>query len=286
MAHHIHSYLELTKPKITLMALITTAVGFLLATSHPINIPLFACTLIGAWLTGSGANSFNEYLERHFDSQMQRTQNRPLPRHELDPKPAAIFSLTCSALGILILLCFVGIIPALLALGVLVTYLALYTPLKRHSAWCTVVGAIPGAIPPMIGVYAVAEIRTPMALFLFLILFFWQLPHFYALAWLYKEDYATAGFCMLSVNDASGDSTAHAIILTILLLICASALPLLETPVSFIYGIGLFALGTTLLLKAYNFLRDRNKSNAKKVFMASNFYLLGLLLLLVIDFYL
>ena len=208
-------YLELTKPRLTSLVIFTTWLGYAFAAPGvrpPFNMGSdpwrFIHTLLGSWLVASGAAALNEYMERDLDARMKRTQSRPLPQGRLRPNEAFAFGLLISTVGVAELALFVNLLTALLSLISLGTYLLIYTPLKKRTSLCTLVGAIPGAIPPVMGWTAARPTIEPGGWALFAILFLWQLPHFLAIAWMYREDYARAGFPMLPVIDPDGASTS------------------------------------------------------------------------------
>jgi protoheme IX farnesyltransferase len=225
MRQTLHDYLELTKPRVTTLVVLTTWLGY----STPGAPKSFSwgwwLTMIGTWLVAAGASALNQYIERDLDAKMKRTLNRPLPAGRLEPGQALGFGVLLSIAGLFILQLGVNPLTAFLAVLSLASYLFLYTPMKTRTALCTLVGAIPGAIPPMMGWTAAHGSMAPQAWVLFGILFVWQLPHFLAIAWMYREDYARAGFPMLPVIDPDGGSTARMIILYSAVLIPVSLLP-------------------------------------------------------------
>jgi len=204
---------ELTKPRITLMVVLTAGIGLLLASGGEASYVLVIHTLVGTGLLAGGSSALNQVLERDLDALMQRTADRPLPAGRMHPDAALLFGVALSIIGLLELTLFVNLLTALLGTLALASYVFLYTPLKRVSSLATVIGAIPGAIPPLMGWTAVTNEIGLGAWVLFGILFLWQLPHFLAIAWMCREDYARAGLPMLPVVDPDGRSTARQMVL-------------------------------------------------------------------------
>src|SRR5690606_10634619 len=205
-------FVELTKPGITRLVLLTTGVGYYLAARGSFDVVGLLHTLAGAGLVSSGTNALNQYFERDVDALMWRTRNRPLPAGRMRPREALVFAAAISVLGLLYLYVLVGALPALLVGLSLVSYAFVYTPLKRRTTLATMIGAVPGALPILAGWAAGGGELGPAGWVLFGILFFWQFPHFLALAWLHREDYARGGLRMLSVDDPEGRATAvHAV---------------------------------------------------------------------------
>jgi len=204
----IRDYLELSKSRIVVMVLMTTAAGFFYAAPHA-AIALLAKTLLGTALVAAGTNALNEYAERDLDRSMRRTQKRPLPAGRITPRAALLFASAIAILGTVYLGIAVNWLTAALGAFTLVTYIFIYTPLKRVSTICTLVGAIPGAIPPLMGWTAATGTIGTGGLIAFAIVFLWQLPHFMAISWIYREDYGRAGFRMLSVSDSDGSAVAR-----------------------------------------------------------------------------
>lgn len=274
---------ELIKPGITGLVLITTTVGFYLGSAGSLNLPLLLHALLGTGLLAGGTNALNQCAERHADAQMERTKARPLPAGRLKPSTALVFAVGISVVGTVHLALVVNPLTAALGAGALILYIFAYTPLKHKSAWCTVVGAVPGAIPPMMGWTAVTGELGPHAWVLFGILFLWQVPHFYAIAWLYRLDYARAGFPMLPVVDADGVRTARQIVFYTLALLLVSLLTTVLDLTGALYfvgaltlGLGFFALGLRLALSRTGF-------HARGLFLGSIIYLPVLLVLMIVD---
>lgn len=276
-------FYELTKPRMNFLVVITTAVGYYMAAHHPMEWGRLIHTLLGTLLTAASASVFNQYLEREYDALMPRTADRPLPAGRITPSEALLFGFPMGIVGVAYLALAVNFLTAGLGAITLLSYVLLYTPLKRHSSLNTVVGAIPGAIPPVMGFTAVQNALSPQALALFGILFLWQMPHFLAIAILYRDDYARGGFKMLPVIDRDLTLTSSQIILYSIALIPATLLPA---------GLGMagaayFCLATLLGLAFLTFgisaAASKTRADARKLFLASILYLPLLLGAMMID---
>ena len=207
----LRDYLQLSKSRIVMMVLITTAAGYLFAT-RSVDWTLLLNTLIGTALVAAGTNALNQYVERDHDAKMRRTRLRPLPDGRISPRAALFFSVAISLIGTIYLGLTVNWLTAALGAFTLMSYIFIYTPLKRVSTICTLIGAVPGAIPPLMGWTAATGVLGAGGWIIFAILFFWQLPHFMAISWMYRDDYARGGFAMLAVQDDDGRATArHAV---------------------------------------------------------------------------
>jgi len=270
------AYMELTKPRLTSMVIFTTWLGYALASRHSDPFRLFH-TLLGSWLVAGGAAALNQYMERDLDALMRRTQSRPLPQHRLEARDALIFGALLCAIGVLELAIFVNSLTSVLSLISLLSYLLCYTPLKTKTSLCTLVGAIPGAIPPMMGWTAVRGALGPQAWVLFWILFLWQLPHFLAIAWMYREDYARAGFPMLPVIDPRGGTTARMILLYTVVLIPVTLMPARMGVAGLSYFFGALTLGAAFFVCGAFTAIHRTALNARRLLMASVIYLPTLL---------
>ncbi|MDQ3281943.1 MAG: heme o synthase [Acidobacteriota bacterium] len=275
-------YLELSKSRIVLMVLITTAAGFLFASEH-VDPLLMLHALAGTALVAAGTNALNQYVEREHDAKMQRTRTRPLPAGRISPRAALVFSSGIAILGTLYLGVAVNWLTAALGAFTLTSYIFVYTPLKRVSTICTLIGAIPGAVPPLMGWTAATNHLALGGWIAFGILFLWQLPHFMAISWLYREDYARGGFAMLAVRDENGASVARQAIFYTLALLPISLAPTIFGLTGIVYFIGALLSGIALLASTIRFSFDRNTRNARSVFMISNLYLLTVMLLLVVN---
>ncbi len=274
-------YLELTKPRLTFLAIVTAVGGFFLAGE---SVPgTFVFLLLGTALVGAGAGALNQYLEREADSRMERTRGRPLPSGRISPDAALAFGVACSTAGLAVLALGTNLLAAGLAAATLVSYLFIYTPLKPRTALCTLVGAIPGALPPLIGWAAARGELGLHAWSLFFILFLWQLPHFLAIAWTWREDYARAGFKMLPVLDPEGGSTGRQIVLYCLALIPVSLLPAVMGSFGWLYFLAALASGLAFLGCGLATARARSRPSARRLFFASILYLPVLLTTMTLD---
>lgn len=272
--------MELTKARLSLLVLVTTFVGFLAAWRGPMNYLLLAATLIGTALCATGAGALNQWWERGHDARMKRTRNRPLPSGRMHATDGLLVGLFFSATGLAILLLFTNFRAAFLAFATIAIYILVYTPMKRISSLNTLVGAIPGALPPLIGWVAACGTYDLEGGVLFAILWFWQMPHFLALAWMYRDDYAGAGYVMLTGADPDGTMTGRQSLLYSLFLLFVSLTPALMGFNAVWYFYGALALGIGFCATALNFLLRRDRASARVLFVASIIYLplvLGLL---------
>ncbi len=286
----LRDYLTLTKPRITMMVLLTALGGWWAALRRwgdPLTITAMLC---GTGLTAAGASALNMVLERVTDGLMLRTQRRPLPAGRLQPGEARLFGWAISALGILILALFCGRLAAAVAFLTWASYLYLYTPLKRRSSLSTIVGAIPGALPPLIGWAAARQRLDWLGWALFAIIFLWQLPHFLAIAVIYREDYARGGFPMLPVIDGTGRdepgagrATVRQLMATSLALLPVSLLPWLEGAAGPLYFAGTLLAGLALAAAAFRYARRPELPAARRVFYISLLYLPAVFILLMMD---
>jgi heme o synthase len=276
-------FLTLAKPEITLMVMISAGVSCLMA-SDSINLVVLAHTVLGTGLVAAGAASLNQFMERALDGNMRRTSKRPLPSGKLTAQAALAFGISLSVAGTIYLIHFLNMLTALLGLLTLLSYLFVYTPLKRKTRLCTLVGAIPGAAPMLMGWAAVRNSLGLEAWALFAILFLWQFPHFYAIGWLYREDYARAGMLMLpAVDDEDGRTTFRAILISTQLLIVASVALTFIAPTGSLYFPLAIVLGLSFYYVAYRASVSRSKSAAKQLLHASVIYLPLLYLAMLID---
>lgn len=277
----ITDYLELSKARIVFMVLITTFAGFLCAGGSAWSLALLH-TLIGTAVVAAGTNAFNQYFERERDARMMRTRNRPVPAGRILPLAALVFSAAASVSGIAYLYFAVNALAAALAAITLFSYVAIYTPLKVRSTICTLVGAVPGAIPPMIGWAAVSGDLGAGAWILFGILFLWQLPHFLAISWMYRDDYARGGFVMTAVGDPDGRSTSTQAVLYALALLPVSLLPVFSGMTGALYGIGALLAGLAMVGWSIRFASSRSHRSARELFLVSIVYLPLVMSILVI----
>jgi protoheme IX farnesyltransferase len=274
---------ELVKARLTLLVLITTLVGFYIGARGALDWTLMVHALAGTALVACGAAALNQLVERNYDAKMLRTEGRPLPSGRLKAETVLIFGGLVSILGLVYLALAVNLLTSLLGAITLVTYLFVYTPLKRVTWLNTAVGAIPGALPPLMGWTAATNELTGAAWSLFAILFFWQIPHFLAIAWIYRDEYAKAGFVMLPNVDSDGGRTAHQAISHTMGLLMVSLCPVLFRLTGAIYLFGSLLLGLLFLAAAVGFARQLTISRARQLFFASIIYLPLLLGLMVLD---
>jgi len=281
--HRLAGFLALTKPRITLLVVLTTLVGFLVAVPRPVPTLLLLHALVGTALAAGAAGALNQWAERRLDAEMRRTARRPLPSGRLTPLEAAAFGLGLTVAGTAYLALTTNALASAIAALTVASYLLLYTPLKRVTSLATVVGAVPGALPPLIGWAAARGRLGPEAWVLFGILFLWQMPHFLALAHLYRADYARAGFRMLTVEDATGRGAGRQAALYALALVPVSLLP---TPLGLagpVYFVGALALGIAFLLGAAGMaVAPSGVAAARRLFHASLLYLPVLCVLLLV----
>ena len=280
-AARVMDHVELTKPRITLMILFTVLLGYVLGAGGAVGWTLLP-TLLGAALITSGTGALNQYLEREVDGRMRRTARRPLPSGRVRPGSALAVSLGLCTAGALTLLIWVNGLTTLLALSTTAIYVLAYTPLKARTSLATLIGAIPGALPPVGGWAAATGRLDPEAAALFAILFLWQIPHFLAIGWLYRDDYAATGLRMLPVPDADGRAAGQQVVVACLALLPASLVPFLlgiGRPVSFAVAL---ALGLTYAAIGVRFALHRSTGRARRLLLVSVIYvpLLGSALLL------
>jgi protoheme IX farnesyltransferase len=279
----MQDYLELTKPRITVLILICTAVGYFFGSPNSFQLAVFVHVLLGTALMASGTAALNQWYEADSDAKMRRTSKRPIPAGRIKRIDGLLFGVALSLAGFADLWFGTNALAAALGLFTLATYIFLYTPLKRRSAVCTTVGALPGAMPPLIGYAAASGRLDAWAFALFLILFVWQFPHFYAIAWMYRDDYARGGIRMLPVIEPDGESTARRIVACSILLIPISLVPRLLGMTGFIYAAAAVAAGMGLIYIGVRLGRERTFTRARHVLLASVLYLPLVLALMVID---
>ena len=279
----MRDYLELTKPRITLLILICTAVGYWFGCGASFHWTTLAHALLGTALLASGTSALNQWYEVESDAKMRRTRERPLAAGRIKRRHGLAFGLLLSAAGFADLWYGTNLLTAALGLFTLLSYLLLYTPLKQRSPVCTTVGAIPGAMPPLIGYAAAGHGIDAGALALFLILFVWQFPHFDAIAWMYRDDYARGGIRMLPVIEPDGRSTARRIVFCSLLLIPISLTPLLLGMTGALYAGAAIAAGLGVLYFGARLGRERTLPRAHALLLATVFYLPALLCVMVLD---
>ncbi|VVM05795.1 heme o synthase [Methylacidimicrobium tartarophylax] len=273
---------ELIKFRLTLLVLLTTLVGYCIGSAHPIDGLGALHAVLGTALVAAAAAILNEVIERRQDAQMIRTQNRPIAAGRVDGSHAAAAAVACALAGVSYLALFANVLAGLVAAATLATYVCLYTPLKLISPWNTWVGAVSGALPPVIGYAGARNVLDGTALFLFAILFLWQMPHFFAIAWLYRNDYEKAGFRMLVVVDATGRKLTSQTVFFTALLFLASLWPMVAGTAALPYTIGAAILGLLFLWSAVRFHNKPNRTTARGLFFSSIAYLPLLLGLLVL----
>lgn len=277
----VRAYLELTKARLTGLVLVTTAAGFLLAGSRDWAVLTWA--VLGTALAGGGANGLNQWYEAANDARMPRTHRRPVAAARVRPGEALVFSGALAAGGVAILAGTVNALTAALGAAAVLLYVLVYTPLKQRSSTCTLIGAVVGALPPVMGYTAATGHVSPDAWILGAILFAWQVPHSLALAWLYREDYAKGGFHILTWHDANGRRTFRMIVLYSLCLLAVSLAPVLAGRAGGAYALGAMGLGVWLLVPAARLWRTGRDAEARRLFLASVIYLPVLLGLLLAD---
>ncbi|MEX2177193.1 MAG: heme o synthase [Gemmatimonadaceae bacterium] len=281
--------LALTKPRITLMAVLTVAAGFALAA--PASLAAWTATtwgllihaLIGSALVAGGTNALNQVLERDVDALMRRTAGRPLPAGRLDPRVAATFAVAAGTLGVAYLAVLVNLMTALIAAATLLSYVLVYTPLKRRTTLATLIGAVPGALPIVGGWTAAGGTLSERPWVLFAMLFFWQLPHFLALSWIYRDDYTRAGLRMLSVDDVDGTSTFRQAVLTAGALVPISLVPTMLGMSGVVYFAGALGLSGWLVARAVLAARSRTPYRVRRLFLFTLVYLPAILTFMIAD---
>ncbi len=277
------AFVELTKPRITFLIVLTSAAGFSLGSKGAFDYLALFNALFGIALLSSGIATLNQYMERGLDARMRRTLSRPLPSGKLGAGAALVFGLALTALAEVYLAVFVNLLTAAFGLTIIVGYLLLYTPLKTRSSLSTVVGAFPGAMPPLMGWTAATGEAGVEAWALFAILFAWQFPHFLAIAWMYKEDYARAGIRMLPVVEPECRITARQIVIWSLLLVPVSLFPAVLGTTGAVYFYGAFVLGILFLGTSIHAALAHTRQGARRLLLASVLYLPVLFGLMVLN---
>jgi protoheme IX farnesyltransferase len=283
IAGKLAAYSELTKPRITFLVSLTAVAGFCMGSAEGIDYLRLLNMSIGIALLSSGLSTLNQYIERDLDGLMRRTKGRPLPTGKLSPVEAAMFGISLSIIATAYLAIFINPLSALLGLATLVGYLFVYTPLKTKTTLSTAFGAFPGAMPPLIGWVAARGQIGVEAWILFAILFLWQFPHFLAIAWMYRDDYARAGIKMLPVVEPEGRVTGQQIITYTLLLIPVSLLPVAVGIAGPVYLVGAAVLGLGFLFFSAKAALVRTTLQARKLLLASVLYLPALFALMVLN---
>ena len=283
LRERLAAYVELTKPRITLLIVLTAAAGFALASVGSINYLAMLSALFGIGLLSSGIATLNQYAERDLDGLMRRTATRPLPTGKIAPWEALAFGAGITLAAEIYLLVFVNPLSALLGLTVVAGYVFAYTPLKTRTSLSTMVGAFPGAVPPLIGWTAARDSISLEGWVLFAILFLWQFPHFLAIAWMYREDYSRAGILMLPVVEPDGRVTAQQIVVYTLMLLPVSLLPTVLGMSGRIYLAGAVLLGLLFLYSSLRAAFSMSRQQARRLLLASVLYLPLLFLLMVLN---
>jgi heme o synthase len=277
LASSRHSFVsdlaELFKARLTLLVLVTTAVGFYLASEWPIDYRMLFHTVLGTAAAAAGAAALNQWWERGADALMRRTRTRPVPAGRMPPMQALALGAGLSVFGVVYLAVLCNALSAALTTITIVIYIFAYTPMKRATTANTAIGAIPGAIPPMIGWAAARGDIGAGAWSLFTIVFLWQLPHFFAIAWMCRDDYSRAGFCMISSDDPSGERSASQSVFFCILLLVLAGLPAFLGIANYVYLAIELLLGAFFVAVAMRFLRLRTASAARLLFIASIVYL-------------
>jgi protoheme IX farnesyltransferase len=276
-------YVELTKPRIAVLVLFTVAAGAKLAAGGNLFMPVLLHTLLGTGLVAAGASALNQLLERNTDALMRRTEDRPLPAGRLHPLEVLAFGCALGLIGVVYLAVMLQRPwAALIAAVTFMSYVCIYTPLKRRTPLNTLVGAVPGGLPPLIGWTAVRGTLDPEALALFFIIFLWQVPHFLAIAWIYRDDYARARLRMLPVLDYDGSRTGRQMLTYCLALIPASLVPVMFGA-GIVYLCGAIVLGAFFLIRTVGFTRVRSVAQARRVLRGSLVYLPAIFALMVLN---
>jgi heme o synthase len=276
-------YLALTKPRVVLMVLITAFVGFYLASPGELHWLLLGHTLIGVALASGGTLALNQYLERELDARMLRTRERPLPEGRLQPGEALGFGVAITASGLIYLTWLVNPLSGLITAGSVASYLFLYTPLKQKTPFCLMVGAVPGALPPVTGWAAASGGLSLEAWVLFAILFLWQIPHSLSIAVLYREDYARANFQLLPVVEPEGTRTGRQIVVHSLALLAVGLLPTSLQVAGAVYFVTAFVLGMAMLTCGVMVAISYSSAAARRLLFASLIYLPALLVMMAVD---
>lgn len=279
----MRDFVALAKPRLNFLVVASALAGYWMAGVEGLGVVRLAGTLLGTALVAGGASAFNQLFERDLDALMRRTRLRPLADQRLQPVEGAAFGTVTAVTGLLILAAAANLLAAGVAFVTLASYVVVYTPLKRRSSFGTVIGAIPGALPPIIGWAAAREDLSTNAWILFGIVFLWQLPHFLAIAWIYREDYARAGYPMLPVIDPDGRSTGRQSVLYAAALVPLSLAPTLMGLAGKTYFGGALVLGLLFVALTVRFANTRSVRDARRVFFGSIIYLPLIWILMIAD---
>jgi protoheme IX farnesyltransferase len=273
LPQRLADFVALTKPRLNVLVVITAAVGYYLGAAADLNVGKLVEAVVGIALVAGGAAGLNQVYERETDSLMRRTRLRPLAAQRISPSEGTIFSLTLAVIGLGIVASTANLLAAALALLTVISYNVVYTPMKRRSQLATLVGAVPGALPPMIGWVAARGALTAEAWVLFAIVFVWQIPHFMAIAWLYRDDFSRAGFPLLPVVEPDGKRTARQAVLFSAALVPVSLAPYFLGMAGVAYAVGAAAGGIALFALAGMFAMQRTNERARLLFLGSITYL-------------
>lgn len=276
-------FVALAKPRLNLLVVVSAVAGYVMASGDTHDVWRLVCMIAGTGLVAGGASAFNQIIERGPDALMQRTRLRPMPDGRLPTRDAWIFGTVLNVAGLVILALGANLLSATVAFLTLASYAVVYTPLKRQSSFSTVIGAIPGALPPVIGWTAALDELSQGAWVLFGIVFLWQLPHFLAIAWIYREDYARAGFPMLPVIEPDGRSTARQAVVYALALLPVSLAPTLVGMAGPTYFAGALVLTVVFIALSLKFAATRSIPDARRLFFGSIIYLPLLWMLMIAD---
>ena len=276
-------FVALAKPRLNFLVVASAMAGYAMAGMEGLGATRLLGTLAGTGLVAGGASALNQLLERDTDALMRRTRMRPLPDHRVQPREALVFGWALAAIGLLILAGTANVLAASVALATLLIYIGVYTPMKRLTSLATVVGAVPGALPPIIGWAAARDALSIEAWTLFGIVFLWQLPHFLAIAWMFRDDYTRAGFAMLPVLEPDGRSTARQALVYAAALVPVSLAPTLFRLTGALYFGGALILGVAFLWLTFRFARTRSTQDARRLFLGSIIYLPLVWILMIVD---
>jgi len=276
-------FVALAKPRLNMLVVASTLAGYAIADGEPLGLIRICGLALGTGLVAGGASAFNQVYERDIDALMRRTRTRPLPDQRLQPAEGVLFGAAITVAGALMIVAASNALAAAVALTTLIVYVAVYTPLKRRTSFSTVIGAIPGALPPIVGWAAASGEVTAKAWTLFGIMFLWQLPHFLAIAWMYREDYARAGLPMMPVIEPDGRSTGRQSLLYAAALVPVSLAPTPLHMTGQIYFAGALVLGLGFLWLTFRFARTRSTRDARRAFFGSLAYLPLVWILMIAD---
>ena len=280
----LSDYKELLKPGITAFVVVMAAAGYLLGATGPVDWRVLLGLMVGTGLTGGGAAALNHVIERKHDARMARTASRPLPGGRMGPVHATLYATACVVAGAVVLAVTTNILTTGLSLLTVTLYVGVYTPLKRRTIHNTLVGAVPGALPALGGAAAATGSLDPVGWALFAILYLWQLPHFYALAWMFRDDYQRGGFRMLPTADEGERTLASLVLVASLMLLVAGVIPAAIGQAGMLFLIGMAGLGTAFTIPAFSFFSEPTDERARRLLYASILYVPAFFVLVVADF--